>query len=87
MRISGQTFKHSNAQEKIIKSIQFGILSPEEIKNMSVCTVTKARSIDENGVPIDGGINDLRMGSTDNAFKCKTCHCKNNDETFWIYSS
>ena len=80
MRISGQTFKHSNAQEKIIKSIQFGILSPEEMKNMSVCTVTKARSIDENGVPIDGGINDLRMGSTDNAFKCKTCHCKNNDE-------
>ena len=80
MLISGQTFKHSNAQEKIIKSIQFGILSPEEIKNMSVCTVTKARSIDENGVPIDGGINDLRMGSTDNTFKCKTCHCKNNDE-------
>ena len=80
MRISGQLFKHSNAQEKIIKSIQFGLLSPEAIQKMAVCTVTKTRSFDENGVPVDGGINDLRMGSTDKTFKCKTCHCKNNDD-------
>ena len=27
----------------------------------------------ENGIPKDGGLMDLRMGTTDKAFKCKTC--------------
>ena len=80
MRISGGNFKHSNAEEKMIKAIQFGLLSPEAIEKMAVCEITQTRSFDENGVPVEGGINDLRMGSTDKTFKCKTCHCKNNDD-------
>ena len=80
MRVSGAIFKHSNAEEKKIKSIQFGLLSPSAIKEMAVCEITQTRSFDDKGTPIDGGINDLRMGSTDKAFKCKTCHCQNNDD-------
>ena len=80
MKVSGAIFKHSNAEEKKIKSIQFGLLSPSAIKEMAVCEITQTRSFDDKGTPIDGGINDLRMGSTDKAFKCKTCHCQNNDD-------
>jgi len=49
MRISGGNFKHSNAEEKMIKSIQFGLLSPEAIEKMAVCEITQTRSFDENG--------------------------------------
>jgi len=80
MRISGKLFKHSNAEEKIIKSIQFGLLSPGAIEKMAVCQITNKVSFDEHGIPTEGGINDLRMGSTDKTLKCKTCHCKNNDD-------
>ena len=80
MRISGAIFKHSNAEEKKIKAIQFGLLSPDAIEKMAACEITSKRSFDEYGRPIPGGINDLRMGSTDKAFKCQTCHCKNNDD-------
>ena len=80
MRISGAIFKHSNAEEKKIKAIQFGLLSPDAIEKMAACEITSKRSFDEYGRPITGGINDLRMGSTDKAFKCQTCHCKNNDD-------
>ena len=68
MRVSGVIFKHSNAEEKRIKSIQVGLLSPEAVEKMAVCEITQTRSFDENGVPIEGGINDLRMGSTDKNF-------------------
>ena len=80
MRISGKLFKHSNAEEKIVKSIQFGLLSPAAIEKMAVCQITNKVSFDEHGIPTENGINDLRMGSTDKTLKCKTCHCKNNDD-------
>ena len=80
MSVSGAVFKASKAEEKRIKAIQFGLLSPDEIVKMAACEITQTRSFDENGRPIDGGINDLRLGSTDKTLNCKTCHCKNNDE-------
>ena len=80
MRVSGANTNHSNAEEKRIKSIQFGLLSPEVIKDMSVCEVTNKISFDDKGHPTVGGINDLRMGSTDRVLKCATCHCQNNDD-------
>jgi len=32
-------FAHSGASLKTIQEIRFGVLSPEEIKNMSVCEI------------------------------------------------
>ena len=74
--MQGELFKKT----KMIKSIQFGLLDPKEIEKMAVCEINQKRSFEDNGVPTVGGINDLRMGSTDKTFKCKTCHCQNNND-------
>jgi hypothetical protein len=39
---------------------------------MSVVQIDKEK-IYENGIPTDGGINDLRMGTMDKALRCATC--------------
>ena len=79
MHQSGGLIIHSNADIKKIKSIQFGLFSPEEIKNMAVCEITNTRSFEENGNPTEGGINDLRMGTTDKKLRCATCKCNFSD--------
>ncbi|KAH8883867.1 beta and beta-prime subunits of DNA dependent RNA-polymerase [Thozetella sp. PMI_491] len=67
-------FAHSSAPLKSIREIQFGILSPEEIKAMSVCKVLHAETMDETRTkPREDGLNDPRLGSVDRHFKCKTC--------------
>ncbi len=42
-------------------------------KAMSVCEVTDATTPFENGVPRENGLMDLRMGTTERMFNCKTC--------------
>ena len=79
MHQSGGLIVHSNADLKRVKSIQFGILSPEEIERMAVCEITNPRSFEDNGNPTEGGINDLRMGTTDKKLRCQTCKCNFSD--------
>lgn len=73
--MSGVIFQHSTAPLKTIKEIQFGLFSPEEIKNMSVVHVEypEAMNEDRRG-PREKGVNDPKMGTTNRAFKCSTCH-------------
>ena len=78
MHQSGGIIAHSNADLKRVKSIQFGLLSPEEIEKMAVCQVTNPRSFEDNGYPTENGINDLRMGTTDKKL-CSTCKCNFKD--------
>ncbi|KAB5566990.1 hypothetical protein GE09DRAFT_1274127 [Coniochaeta sp. 2T2.1] len=67
-------FPHSGAPLKIIQEIQFGILSPDEIKNMSVAHIKYPETMDETRTkPREEGLNDPRLGSVDRQFKCKTC--------------
>ena len=67
-------FTHSSAPLKTVEEIQFGVLAPEEIKNMSVCHVIYPETMDESRMkPRDGGLNDPLMGSIDRQFRCKTC--------------
>ena len=68
-----RTFVYSKAEKKSIKSIQFGLFSPQEIQNLAVCEIITSRINDENGNPISGGINDLRMGSSEDKYFCSTC--------------
>ena len=39
-------FTHSSAPLKTVEEIQFGILAPEEIKNMSVCHIIYPETMD-----------------------------------------
>ena len=72
---NGRAFPFSKAENKEIKSIQFGLFSPQEIQNLSVCEINSALSYDNNGNPIAGGIYDLIMGTIEDHRLCSTCHC------------
>ena len=51
--------------------MQFSILSPEQIRNMSVAEVT-SRDTYINNKPVIGGIFDPRMGVLDSGLICPT---------------
>ena len=67
-------FQFSSAPLRSIREIQFGLLSPEEIKNMSVAPIEYPETMDEQGLrPRQMGLADPRLGSIDRAVKCATC--------------
>ncbi|KAI5166786.1 DNA-directed RNA polymerase II subunit RPB1 [Nematocida sp. AWRm79] len=55
-----------------VESIEFGILSPEDIIAMSVCKIEHPETM-ESGVPKEGGLVDLRLGTSERGFLCSTC--------------
>lgn len=65
-------FSYSSAEVRRIKTVRFGVLSPEEIKAMSVCEVTRPGTY-AAGVPIRNGLNDPAMGTCDLRATCATC--------------
>ncbi|KAL1953335.1 hypothetical protein VTO42DRAFT_2989 [Malbranchea cinnamomea] len=67
-------FAYSKAPLRTIKEIQFGLLSPEEIKRMSVVHVEYPETMDEQRQrPREKGLNDPRLGTIDRNFRCATC--------------
>ncbi|MHC1575805.1 MAG: DNA-directed RNA polymerase subunit A' [Methanosarcinaceae archaeon] len=58
---------------KRIGAIKFGLISPREVRKMSVTSVIAADTYDDDGYPIDMGLMDLRLGVIDPGLKCKTC--------------
>ncbi|KAG2066729.1 DNA-directed RNA polymerase II, subunit 1 [Suillus decipiens] len=70
----GHQFAYSTAPIRKVKEVQFGILSPEEIKAYSVAKVEHPEVMDETThKPKMGGLMDPRMGTIDRNFKCQTC--------------
>ncbi len=57
---------------KKIKSITFGVLSPEMIKEMSAAKIVTPELYDLEGYPVDGGLMDTRLGVVDPGLVCKT---------------
>lgn len=64
---------HSDAPVRPIREIQFGILSPEDIKAYSVAKIEFPEVNDEMGNPRRGGLMDPLMGTIDRGTKCETC--------------
>jgi len=59
---------------RTIKEIQFGLLSPEEIKSMSVVHIIYPETMDEdNKKPREQGLNDPKLGTIDRMYSCATC--------------
>jgi DNA-directed RNA polymerase subunit A' len=58
---------------KKINNIQFGIMSPKNIKEITTAKVVTPELYDKEGYPVDGGLMDIRMGVIDPGLKCKTC--------------
>ena len=57
----------------VVKSIQYGIYSAEDIKRMSVVEINNPELYDSNGKPKSGGVLDLKMGPLSKGAKCQTC--------------
>ncbi|GER30894.1 DNA-directed RNA polymerase [Striga asiatica] len=65
-------FPHSTAEVANIRAVQFGILSPEEIRGMSVVRIQHGDTI-ERGKPKPAGLSDPRLGPVDRRMRCETC--------------
>ncbi|KAK3607289.1 hypothetical protein CHS0354_002914 [Potamilus streckersoni] len=64
----------SNAPLREVKRMQFGILSPDEIRRMSVVEGgLKYSETMEGGRPKLGGLMDPRQGTIDRTSRCQTC--------------
>jgi DNA-directed RNA polymerase subunit A' len=58
---------------KQVKEIRFTVLSPEQIKRLSVAKVVTPELYDMDGYPVDGGLMDLRLGAIGPGIRCRTC--------------
>ena len=58
---------------KSIDGIRFSVWSPTEIRRYSVVEVTAPETYDEEGVPVQGGLMDGRLGTLEPGQKCLTC--------------
>lgn len=58
---------------KQINSLSFHLLSPEQIKKLSVAKIVTPELYDVDGYPVDGGLMDLRLGAIDPGVRCRTC--------------
>lgn len=58
---------------KQVASLQFTLLSPEEIKKLSKAKIITPELYDVDGYPVDGGLMDLRLGAIDPGVRCRTC--------------
>ncbi|WP_407432787.1 DNA-directed RNA polymerase subunit A' [Methanobrevibacter sp.] len=64
---------------KKIERINFGLMSPEDIRNMSVVRVETPDTYDSDGYPIENGLMDPRLGVLDPSLKCHTCGVRGGD--------
>lgn len=64
---------------KKIAQINFGLLSPENIRRMSVTKIVTPDTYDEDGYPIEAGLMDPRLGVIDPGLRCRSCGSKGGD--------
>ena len=58
---------------KKIRSLVFGMFSPEDVKKMAATKIVTPELYDKEGYPVDGGLMDTRLGVIDPGLRCKTC--------------
>ncbi|KAL8559172.1 DNA-directed RNA polymerase II subunit RPB1 [Nucella lapillus] len=64
----------SPAPLREVRRVQFGLLSPDQIKSMSVTVGGIRHAVTtENGAPKEGGLMDPRQGAVDRRSHCATC--------------
>jgi DNA-directed RNA polymerase subunit A' len=58
---------------KAVGGIRFALISPSEIRKYSVAEITQPETYDEDGMPVQGGLMDNRLGTLEPGQKCGTC--------------
>ena len=64
---------------KKVKQIDFGLMSPEEIRKMSVVKIETPDTYDADGYPIENGLMDRHLGVIDPSLRCRTCGFRGGD--------
>mmetsp|Transcript_60363 Transcript_60363/g.143851 ORF Transcript_60363/g.143851 Transcript_60363/m.143851 type:complete len:1807 (-) Transcript_60363:125-5545(-) len=62
----------SSADYKRVKCVKFSVFDAETIKGYSVAEISRS-DVYRDGLPIEGGVNDPRLGPIDTRTICKTC--------------
>jgi len=63
----------SDESFKILDGIRFSIWSPVEVRKFSVTEITAPETYDEDGMSVQGGLMDGRLGTLEPGQKCATC--------------
>ncbi len=58
---------------KAVSGIRFTVFSPNEVRKYSVVEITAPETYDEDGMPVQGGLMDNRLGTLEPGQKCATC--------------
>ena len=58
---------------KTIAGIKFCVWSPNEVRKYSVAEITAPETYDEDGMAVQGGLMDGRLGTLEPGQKCLTC--------------
>ena len=58
---------------KVVDEITFGLISPQDIRRLSVVEIQTPDTYDEDGAPITAGLMDGRLGTLEPRQRCKTC--------------
>lgn len=58
---------------KSLGSIKFSVWSPVEVRKFSVTEITAPETYDEDGMPVQGGLMDSRLGTLEPGQKCISC--------------
>ncbi len=56
-----------------VEKVEFSLLSPAQIRKISVVEITRPELYDADGYPVEHGIVDPRMGVVDPGVRCRTC--------------
>jgi len=57
----------------LITSIEFSLLSPQQVKRLAVVEITKAELYDNDGFTVEGGVMDPKLGVIEPGLRCRTC--------------
>src|SRR3989344_4256133 len=57
----------------LIEEIGFSLLSPQQVKKLSVIEVVKAELYDNDGFTVEGGVMDPKLGVIEPGLRCRTC--------------
>ena len=74
----GGSFSSSFISKKI-DQINLGLLSPENIRKMSVSKIVTPDTYDEKGYPIETGLMDPHLGVINPGLRCRSCGSKGGD--------
>jgi len=72
---------------KAIDGIRFSVWSPTEVRKYSVAEITAPETYDEDGMPVQGGLMDGRLGTLEPGQKMLNLwkYCSQMSWTLWTY--